>query len=132
MGLPACVVVRTELGTELAGDGSLSAIVPGKSRVWDLVTLLGPPEEWRGPSLMDLSRAVNEPAQRVTEEREVFSRQRLTWVCEQRDDDLFLFVPVLTFFGWISRQHHTDRIVVLLDDAGVVEHVAVTRERASS
>lgn len=125
---PACFVVRSDLGTPVPADAELSVIEPGRTTAWEAVALLGPPEEWRSPTMTDLARAQDELARRVYEEQEILGRRRLTWVFEHRDADLFLFLPVITFYGWIEREHLVDRVVLLLDDEGIVEHVAVRRE----
>jgi hypothetical protein len=125
---PACFVLRSGLGTPVADDGELAAIEPGRTTAWEAVALLGPPEEWRSPTMTDLSRAQDELSRRVYEEKEIFGRRRLTWVFEQRHADLFLLLPVITFYGWIEREHLVNRVVLLLDDEGIVEHVAVRRE----
>ncbi|RKY20743.1 MAG: hypothetical protein DRQ55_06620 [Planctomycetota bacterium] len=122
-----CIIVRSDLGNAVTDEASVARLQPGQS-VWEAVAIMGPPEEWRSPNLSDTLRARNELIQRVAHERDLFDRTRLTWIRERREDDLFLFIPFVVFFGWIEEDHTTDRVVVLLDEQGRVEQVAVNRE----
>jgi hypothetical protein len=121
MALPACVVIHSRYGDRLPDSSSLT---PGLSTRADVLAALGPPAElgwptpWRGND-EDPQR------QRVLDEHDLFDRRIYTWVHERRRDRGVIIVPIFTVFSWWKTEHDADRLMVLFDEAWVVQDLAM-------
>lgn len=135
--LPGCYgVFHVNIGHSVPTDAQLEQIVLGETTAHEAMAMLGPPEEFRSPGEIDRLRA--RPRQgirrRVEEERDLFGRRQLSWVHEKRDADVFRLLPIIPglpniiLYWWAHEDVRDDRVILLLDENGRVEHIAITRE----
>lgn len=124
--LAGCVAVDATFG-HAPGAAALSAVRPGVTTRAELLALLGPSEEYAGPGADRGLRAHDPQELRVLEERDLFGRERLTWVRERRSDRAFV-VPIL--FTWWTTTHRAERVTALLDARGVVVALGVDAAEA--
>jgi hypothetical protein len=139
--LPAgagCTVVSVRYGHALPEARTLDGIVPGTSTAADAVAALGVPEDFASPNPLSFGSAWDPARQRVDQERDLLDRRVLSWVYETRTRREFAFLPslpllggLLTFYSDSTLVHVDDRIVILLDEQGVVTAVGRTPEPGS-
>lgn len=117
-----CFILESEFGTYPTQE-QIAAIVPGQTRFETVLALLGPPEEYRYPTITEAARSFSAPEQRIRDERRVFDLSTMTYVREEGVNRiLFLLVFRLTL-----SKSRADRLVITLDQNGVVQDVAMTR-----
>jgi hypothetical protein len=138
LGLPAgCTQIEVVYGQPPAAAAELTGVTAGLTTEQQLVARLGPPDEYLSPPALGLGRAFDEARRRVDQERDLFGRRVLTWACETRHVSEFSVPPrvpliwdYLTVFRITDQTSVSERLVVLLDEQGVVE--AVGRERPAA
>jgi hypothetical protein len=111
----SCATGVERFGAPIPAD-RVDQIVAGRSTRNDVLSLLGPPtfdSRVLPPGDEDSPRVVPEPREEV-----------LLWEYRERRER-FATVILYTFF---SQKTLTDTVMVLIDDQGVVSHVAVGRE----
>jgi len=126
--LPGCLVLDTlALGNPLPAPDAVASVQPGVTTRQEVLHLLGPPDEYRQPSLPALLSSADSQEQRVQSEHEIFDRRVFTWVHEINRDRLWLLWPLYTN---VRTDVRVERIVVLFDEHGVVSAVGQDRGEA--
>lgn len=125
---PGCVTAHMTFGRPLAEPAVVARIEPGVTTRAELLDWLGPPDELLSPMPTERARIDDPVVRRVLVERDLFRRRLLTWEYERREDAMLILFPYVNLFTHWRTWHDRDRLLVELDGAGVVSHVAVSRE----
>jgi hypothetical protein len=128
-----CTQIDTTYGQTPPSAAALAGVTEGLTTEAEVIARLGPPEEYLQPLALPLGRADEGARRRVDDERDLFGRRVLTWACEVRTDREFAVLPrlpllgdLLTVFRVTHTTHTSERLVILVDERGLVE--AVGRE----
>ena len=120
---PSCLYTggHGSLGPALS-DEAVARIVPGVSTKAEVLTLLGPPNEYKRP---ELEAVMRDDSSRLASALAVARRQQdvFTW---QRDEVRFSGFWLL-FYNRLAAETDSDLLVVFFDQHDVVRDVALRR-----
>ena len=121
--LAGCIDVRIEFQT-LPSVADFARIEPGATSRAELLQLLGPPDEVRGPALGEGLRRLDGREARVLEGRQVFGDERWSWARELRSERIIGLLPVGPYL-WKMRTSRSleERWQVEFDERGVVRSI---------
>src|SRR5262245_40501495 len=120
---PGCfAVLESEYGT-FPSDDAVASVVPGKTKREEVLELLGPPEEYRHPTVEEEQRSFSPPILRIRDEHRVFDLSTMTY---SREEDVRRSLSLIVFsISWFESR--ADRLIVTLDRDGVVQDLSIAK-----
>ena len=124
LALAGCIQVRIDFQT-LPAAADFERIDPGTTTRSEVLRVLGPPDEVRGPALGEGMRRLDGRDARVLEGRQVFGDERWSWARELRTERIVGLLPVGPYL-WRMRTSRSleERWQIEFDGRGVVRSIS--------